>query len=122
MDVLPPELCQKVFEDWVERPYLPLQCMLEYEVYRVSLFNLTYDRGVPGTLEQVRDWLNESNTFFRFKKEVSDTIGIHELNINVEALTEEDWMTHVPTNDVIVTEKFHWLKGGCIELRHDWRI
>ena len=120
MEALAPELCQKIFEDWVERPYIPLCQMLQYDLYKVCLFELSCHEGVPETQEHVRHWLSKTDTFFQFKRNVMDMVQLHKLSINVEAINEEEWMTYVPTSDVIVLQKYDWLRGGTLELEYDW--
>lgn len=115
-----PELCRKIFEDWVERPYIPLYHMLRYEMYEVCLWLLKYNGGIPNTLDQVRTWLKEVDTFRQFQRTVTDMVHRHHLNINLKAINEDDWMTHIPSNDVIVLHKYEWLRGGTIELKYDW--
>ena len=120
MDALPPELCQKIFEDWVERPYIPLCRMLQYDLYKLCLFELSFHGGIPDTKEQVRSWLKEINTFQHFKRNVTDMTELHQLHINLKAINEEDWVTYVPTNEDIVLQKYDWLKGGTLELKDHW--
>ena len=116
MDKLSPELCQKVFNDLVERPYIPLSYMLKYEPYRMALFHLNYyECSVPKTLKQVRTWITDPDTFHHFKRELISIVELYHIDINLEAINETDWIRFVTTNDRIVYEKFDWLRGGTFE-------
>ena len=110
---------QKLFEDVVERPYLSLKYALRCELYKVCLLSLPFPREDPVTLGRVRTWLQEPTTFHRFRDELQRMIALHGLHINLHAIRLDEWMSHIPTNNLLLYTLYDYFRGGCVELKYD---
>ena len=107
------ELLRKLYEDLVEKPYIPLSQVLTYELYKICL-------PVPGLRDNIKEWLSLTSTFQQFRQNVLDMIDKHQLSINIDAINEEDWKTYVVTNDIIISYLDDWRRGGTVEIIYDW--
>ena len=116
MDILPSLLCQKVFKYLIQTPYIPLCDILKYQPYRQALFHLKFDGKRPCTYERVNEWLSRLDTFQRFRKKVMDLIYLHRLNIDTNAINQQDWMAYIKCNDSIILRIYDAFKDGCLEM------
>ena len=107
------ELLRKLYEDLVEKPYIPLSQTLTYELYKICL-------PVPGLQDDIKEWLSLTSTFQQFRRNVLDMIDRHQLSINIEAINEEDWKRYVVTNDIIIYLLDDWRRSGTVEIIYDW--
>ena len=59
-NVLPAELCQRIYHDFVKRPRVPLSLILDFELYKVALFCvLPKDFYLHlSNNSKIRHWLN----------------------------------------------------------------
>jgi len=117
MDVLALDLCGKIFSDCVERPYIPLYYVLDYEPYKLALGKITPQTFSHGSIKQ---WLKKKSTFISFKDTLIDMIRFHKMNLNIEAISESDWMTYIPENEEIALYVKDVIRGGGQELQYNW--
>ena len=107
------ELLRKLYEDLVEKPYIPLSQTLTYELYKICL-------PVPGLQDDIKEWLSLTSTFQQFRRNVLDMIDRHQLSINIDAINKEDWKKYVVTNDIIIYLLDDWRRSGTVEIIYDW--
>ena len=120
--VLPPELCKRIYEDYVKKPWISLEHILDFELYEVVLHNIlpcNFYHLLNGN-RKIRHWLNDMATFENFKSLVSEVIEKGECNINIYAINIHDWRKFVVGNIKVYDIIRHWRTGGELTFTHPW--
>ena len=119
--VLPTELCRRIYDDFVT-PRISLRHILEFELYRVVLHSILPRNRLEhlSSHRKIRQWLNDSTTFERFKSIVREVIEKRECNIKIDAINEKHWKEFVVDNDEVFETVKHWRTGGEISFTYRW--
>lgn len=120
MDVLSEEFCKKVYTDFVEKPFISLYHILNYELYILCLFHTMLPCQF-GSRQQILDWLRQDNTFNLFKTFVITVVKTDDVNICLDGITREEWDIYVVDNESVVQTLEDWKRGGGIEIRYQWK-
>lgn len=120
MDVLSGDLCKKVFTDFVEKPFISLYHIVNYELYKLCLFHTMLPCQF-GSRQQILDWLCEDNTFNLFKTFVITVVKTDDINICIDGITREEWNIHVADNESVVKVLEDWARGGGFEIHYQWK-
>ena len=123
-NVLPAELCQRIYQDFVVKPHVPLSHILDFELYKVALFCILpkdfYLHLSNNT--KIRHWLMDQATFKKFIFLITRAIEKRECNINIDNLSIEKWRETVVSNVKVYETIHHWRTGGEISVSHRWSI
>ena len=120
--VLPPEVCKRIYDDFVRKPYISLTNILDFELYEVSLFcilpkdfyfHLNNDR-------KIREWSSQRSTFEAFKSCIFKVVANGECQINLRAIHWEAWLGFVVSNSEVYRRIHHWRTGGEVSFTHRW--
>lgn len=120
--VLPPELCVRIYEDFVKKPLVSLVHIVDFELYEVVLYTILPHNFyfVLNNNENIRQWLNDVATFEQFKSLVCKVIDNGECNINIHAVNIRDWREFVVGNIKVYDTIRHWRTGGELSFTHRW--
>lgn len=118
--VLPPALCQRIYDNFVRYPWISLKHILDFELYEVVLWSIL-PRPILSlkTPQHIIQWLMDPTTLEHFKSMVIQVVEKKECYINPHAITPEDWRTYVVQNTKVHDQIRHW-RTGALQFTHPW--
>lgn len=118
--VLPPELCQRIYFNFVRYPWISLEHILDFELYEVVLWDsLPKPIFVLNTTHKIIDCLTDPATFEHFQSVVTDVVKTKECCVNPHAINPEDWKIYVVNNTRVHDKIRHW-RTGTLNYTHHW--
>lgn len=120
-DVLSPDICQRIYQDFVEIPWISLYHILDCELYAVILFHISSEKRL-GSRCEIRTWLNEPYTFQRFKSFVTKSIEDGDANINIDSVNWTDWKHYVVNSERVLFHIDDWKRGGTFVQEKRWHF